>query len=167
MRHIIRFDGQDHAAALAGPPGSRHVLLDDATISASLSAGAGSLVTLRMGNSETTLHIAGTDDQSWVWCNGEVYELSLLEPLEVYARYATAASGLDTFAPMPGIVVAVPVSVGDLVGAGDTLIIIESMKLEVSLKASQPGWVAAIGYAPGASFEKDAALVTLAALEAG
>jgi len=63
---------------------------------------------------------------------------------------------------MPGSVVALPVAVGDSVRAGDTLVIIESMKLEVALKATQPGRVAAINCAIGRSFEKDAVLVVLA-----
>jgi multidrug efflux pump subunit AcrA (membrane-fusion protein) len=63
----------------------------------------------------------------------------VLEPLAVHARQAGAATGLEARAPMPGSVVALPVAVGDSVRAGDTLVIIESMKLEVALKADAAG----------------------------
>jgi 3-methylcrotonyl-CoA carboxylase alpha subunit len=63
-------------------------------------------------------------------------------------------------------VVSVPVAIGDIVKPGDTLIVIESMKLEVALKATQPGRVAAINTAAGQSFEKDAVLVSLIAEKA-
>jgi acetyl/propionyl-CoA carboxylase alpha subunit len=60
---------------------------------------------------------------------------------------ATTAPGLLT-APLPGRVVAVPVGPGAVVATGDTLVVVESMKLEHSINAVEPGTVtevAAVG----------------------
>lgn len=64
-------------------------------------------------------------------------------------------------APMPGLVVRVEVAVGDAVGAGAGLVVVEAMKMENELRAPGAGVVAAIHVTPGAPVEKGAPLVTL------
>jgi 3-methylcrotonyl-CoA carboxylase alpha subunit len=61
--------------------------------------------------------------------------------------------------PMPGIIVAVPVAVGDFVRRGDKVIILESMKMENELRAPFDGVVTHVYVAAGASVEKDQPLV--------
>jgi propionyl-CoA carboxylase alpha chain len=55
----------------------------------------------------------------------------------------TITSGSLT-APVPGRVVAVPVEPGAVVDAGDALVVVESMKLEHTISAVEPGTVTAI-----------------------
>jgi acetyl/propionyl-CoA carboxylase alpha subunit len=52
-------------------------------------------------------------------------------------------------APIPGMVVAVPVSAGQAVSAGEVLLVLESMKMENELRAPQDGTVQAVNVAPG------------------
>jgi biotin carboxyl carrier protein len=55
---------------------------------------------------------------------------------------AAAGDGARTVrAPMPGRVTHVPVGVGDAVAPGDTLVVVEAMKMENELRASAPGTV--------------------------
>jgi len=65
-------------------------------------------------------------------------------------------------APMPGLVVAVPVEVGQLVGAGQTVIILESMKMQNELKSPRDGIVQHISVTAGQSVEQNKILVTIA-----
>jgi len=65
-------------------------------------------------------------------------------------------------APMPGLVVAVPVEVGQEVEKGDNLIILESMKMQNELKAPRDGTVSRIRVGPGDSVDQNQALLTLA-----
>ena len=51
-------------------------------------------------------------------------------------------------APMPGKIIAVNAKPGDSVKAGDTLMIMEAMKMEMSLEAPRDGKVAAIHFNP-------------------
>jgi biotin carboxyl carrier protein len=67
-------------------------------------------------------------------------------------------------APMPGLVVAVPVEVGQDVRAGQTIIILESMKMQNELKAPRDGVVQNIGVSAGQSVEQNKILVTIAEL---
>ena len=65
-------------------------------------------------------------------------------------------------APMPGLVVVVPVEVGQAVSAGQTVIILESMKMQNELKSPRDGVVQHINVAAGQSVEQNKILVTIA-----
>ncbi|MGM0689522.1 MAG: biotin/lipoyl-containing protein [Bacillota bacterium] len=53
-----------------------------------------------------------------------------------------AAGGFEVKAPMPGSVLEVKVKVGDTISEGDVLLVLEAMKMENELTASQGGTVA-------------------------
>ena len=65
-------------------------------------------------------------------------------------------------APMPGLVVSVPVNEGETVRQGDVLIILESMKMQNELKAPHDGTVARVQVAEGDSVNLDQSMVVLA-----
>ncbi len=71
-----------------------------------------------------------------------------------------AAPG-QLLAPMPGVVARVEVSKGDTVSAGDTLLVIEAMKMENNIPAPISGTVEEISVSVGAEVNKDELLVTL------
>ncbi len=82
------------------------------------------------------------------------------------AALATAAAGgghagADVVAPMPGLVAQIAVAVGDQVEAGQTVAVLESMKLFTDLKAGVAGRVAAIGAEPGKTVPAGALLVAI------
>jgi 3-methylcrotonyl-CoA carboxylase alpha subunit len=62
---------------------------------------------------------------------------------------------------MPGTVVALKVAPGDAVTAGTVLMVIESMKLETQIRASQDGIVERVHVKESDSFDRNAILVTL------
>jgi biotin carboxyl carrier protein len=62
-------------------------------------------------------------------------------------------------APMHGLVVDVPVREGDTVAKGQTLVVLESMKMQMQLRSPRDGKVAKISVQPGSQVEKGAALV--------
>ncbi len=67
-------------------------------------------------------------------------------------------------APMPGRIVLVKVKTGDAVEAGQELLVMEAMKMELSLKSPRAGTVATLQANAGDFIESDAVLVTLEAL---
>jgi 3-methylcrotonyl-CoA carboxylase alpha subunit len=86
-----------------------------------------------------------------------------LEPVGVYRRDAGAASdgGNRVLAPMPGRVVVVKAKAGDEVRAGEEVLVIEAMKMELSLKAPRDGRIAEVRATAGDFVEADAVLVVL------
>lgn len=63
--------------------------------------------------------------------------------------------------PMPGLIIAIPVEVGQAVKKGDKVIILESMKMENELRSPKDGLVANIYVEPGASVEKNQILIVI------
>ncbi|KAA8605918.1 acetyl-CoA carboxylase subunit alpha [Salipiger aestuarii] len=90
-----------------------------------------------------------------------VTDLRTLEDQHL-ARASVGASGADLLtAPMPGAVAEVRVALGDRVAAGDTLVVLEAMKLLQSLPAPVAGVVTEIYCAPGDTVAGHAPLVKL------
>ena len=75
---------------------------------------------------------------------------------------AAAAAGAGTIkSPLPGVILNVKVNVGDTVKKGDTIMILEAMKMENAIKADRDGKIASISVKQGESVLEGAALVTI------
>jgi biotin carboxyl carrier protein len=64
-------------------------------------------------------------------------------------------------APMPGLVIAVPIAVGEQVEKGQNLVILESMKMQNELKAPRSGLVNRILIEKGDNVEQNQILLVL------
>ena len=105
--------------------------------------------------------------------NGTAYEVTVEEvvggaaPAPVAAAPAAApnaaagAGSIQVKAGAAGNVFQVPTSVGQKVEAGDTVIIIEAMKMEIPVVAPEAGTIASIDVAVGDAVESGAVLATL------
>lgn len=100
-----------------------------------------------------------------IWFNGQTYTLNLVDPSARRAG-AGAASSLqagDIKAPMPGTILKTPVCPGDRVEANQPLIIMESMKMEMTLSAPMAATVKAVHCQEGQLVEMGSVLVVLEA----
>ena len=77
------------------------------------------------------------------------------------ASGAGGSAGLDVVAPMPGLVADIKVAVGDRVTAGQTVAVLESMKLFTDLKSGQDGEVARIAAEPGKTVGAGALIIAI------
>jgi len=77
------------------------------------------------------------------------------------AAPAAAAGGIEVAAQVPGKVFKIVASVGQSLAAGDTVIILESMKMEIPVVAPEAGTVASINVATGDAVESGDLLATL------
>ena len=92
-----------------------------------------------------TVAIAGPPENRWVWVDGRVIKMD--PPAGPRARGRAGADDLS--APMPATVVKVLVTMGAPVARGDTLLVLEAMKMELPVRAPRDGIVAAIHCQPG------------------
>jgi biotin carboxyl carrier protein len=112
---------------------------------------------------EALVELAGDDLN--VLLNGRLYGAQVQD--ERARRLAQAVSGathsgeVTIKSPMPGLIVAVPVSEGQTVKQGQTVVVLESMKMENELKAPRDGTVTAIKVSPRQSVEQHQPLVVL------
>ena len=74
---------------------------------------------------------------------------------------AAVAAGGDLTAPMPGTVARVDAQAGDVVEAGQTLVVLEAMKMELSVAAPAPSRVTAVHVAAGQLVARHQTLVEL------
>jgi 3-methylcrotonyl-CoA carboxylase alpha subunit len=95
-----------------------------------------------------------------LWTREEHYELLLEDPRTHEFSASAATGGLTT--PLPGVVVAVPVAVGQKVSAGEVLMVIEAMKMEHAITAPYAGTVETIHFARGERVPEGSALLALA-----
>ncbi|MBK8725464.1 MAG: biotin/lipoyl-binding protein [Holophagaceae bacterium] len=95
------------------------------------------------------------------------YEFGLQDPMKALLAAASgaAAGGGTLTSPMPGKIVKLLVKEGDVVAEGQTLLIMEAMKMQNELKATAAGKVAKVAVQEGATVETGATLLVLAALE--
>ena len=107
---------------------------------------AGRLV-LEIDGSAQTFHIDERAEELRVGYRGEVHAFEDPE-LVPEATHGELADGCLT-APMPGTVVAVTAEPGRVVGGGETLLVMEAMKMELAISAPFDGTVARVNVAAG------------------
>lgn len=83
-------------------------------------------------------------------------------PVAVPAAPKPAAGANSVTAPLPGTITKVLIKVGDTVKAGDTVLMMEAMKMENSITAEGSGTVKAILVEAGAQVQSGQALIELA-----
>ena len=74
---------------------------------------------------------------------------------------AASGAGKAVTSPLPGVIIAVKVNVGDAVKAGQEVAVLEAMKMENSIEATHDGTVTAIHVAKGDSVLEGAPVVTI------
>ena len=65
-------------------------------------------------------------------------------------------------APLPGSITAIPVKVGDAVAAGDTVVVLEAMKMQNNIEAENSGTVTSVMVNVGDTVMEGSVLVTIA-----
>lgn len=123
--------------------------------------------TLLIGGHSYEAYLQPGDGKQWqVLLRGMLYDVTVEDEREKRLR-AAAGSGMihsgefSLKAPMPGLVVEVPVTEGQVVKKGDNLVILESMKMQNELKSPRAGTVTRVNVRAGQSVEQNQVMVTL------
>ncbi len=112
------------------------------------------------------------EKQYSVEVNGQRFDIRMQDELDqlIHKLGMKSASRKDSnhiLAPMPGLVVKILVSPGDILEAGQPVLILEAMKMENVLKAGGAGRVQEIRIEPGNTVEKNQLLVSIEPVPAG
>jgi biotin carboxyl carrier protein len=107
------------------------------------------------------VYAARDDDACWVHVNGCVHRVEISRA-GVAPRRKTSAGEHALAAPMPATVLSLVASVGQAVRAGDTVLMLEAMKMELPVRAPRDGVVAAIHCREGELVQPGVILVDLA-----
>ncbi|MFF6980771.1 acetyl-CoA carboxylase biotin carboxylase subunit [Streptomyces sp. NPDC008343] len=108
-----------------------------------------------------TFDLAALPDGTWLGRDGDAWHVRDHDPVAASLTGA-AHSGADSLtAPMPGTVTVVKVAVGDEVAAGQSLLVVEAMKMEHVISAPHAGTVAELDVTPGTTVAMDQVLAVI------
>jgi 3-methylcrotonyl-CoA carboxylase alpha subunit len=107
-----------------------------------------------------TVFVAGAAGSRWAYHEGHVYREELLNP-PPGGRARRADTALPLTAPMPATVLKILALPGASVSRGETLIILEAMKMELPLRAPDDGVVEAVHCREGELVQPETVLIEL------
>jgi len=116
--------------------------------------------TIQLGEQRTRVCVKVKGEMVYIRAFGQTFDLRIVNPVE-QAGLSVKGGSNKARAPMPGVVVDIHVAEGEHIVKGQSMMVIESMKILTTIQAPRQGKVAKIHFAPGQSFEKGAILVTL------
>ncbi len=105
-----------------------------------------------------TFHRAG----DWLGRDGDAWHVRDHDPLAASLTRAAHSGTESLTAPMPGTVTVVKVAVGDEVTAGQSLLVVEAMKMEHVISTPHAGTVAELDVTPGTTVAMDQVLAVIA-----
>ncbi|MCX5100852.1 acetyl/propionyl/methylcrotonyl-CoA carboxylase subunit alpha [Streptomyces sp. NBC_00439] len=126
---------------------------------------SGPRLTLELAGVTHTFSHAHSPEGVWLGRGGDSWHVQDHDPVEASLAGA-GRSGADTLAaPMPGTVTVVKVAVGDEVVAGQSLLVVEAMKMEHVISAPHAGTVTELDVTAGATVAMDQILAVVAPVE--
>ncbi|MFF1306492.1 acetyl/propionyl/methylcrotonyl-CoA carboxylase subunit alpha [Streptomyces sp. NPDC058307] len=114
-------------------------------------------VTVTLDGVRHTFHRAG----DWVGRDGDAWHVRDHDPVAASLTGGGHAGADSLTAPMPGTVTVVKVAVGDEVAAGQSLLVVEAMKMEHVISAPHAGTVAELDVTPGTTVAMDQVLAVI------
>jgi acetyl-CoA/propionyl-CoA carboxylase biotin carboxyl carrier protein len=107
-----------------------------------------------------TVYVAGPSEDGWAFWNGHVFR-GVGKPSTPRPRAPRPETAQSLTAPMPATVLRVLVQPGAAVRKGDTLIILEAMKMELPIRATGDAVVTAVRCREGQLVHSDTVLIDL------
>ncbi|MFC8344513.1 acetyl/propionyl/methylcrotonyl-CoA carboxylase subunit alpha [Streptomyces sp. NPDC057280] len=101
----------------------------------------------------------------WLGRDGDAWHVRDHDPVAASLSGAAHAGADSLTAPMPGTVTVVKVAVGDEVAAGQSLLVVEAMKMEHVVSAPHAGTVAELDVKPGTTVAMDQVLAVITPVE--
>jgi biotin carboxyl carrier protein len=164
MKYITTVEGKEFLVEIID---DKHISVDGKLYGIDFEAVSGQPVYSLIVDGKSHESYVQREDESWqVLLRGRLYPVSVEDEREKRLR-AAAGGGVSESgefhlkAPMPGLVVAIPVEEGQAVKKGQVLLILESMKMQNELKAPRDGIVNRIKVKAGESVEQKQALLSI------
>lgn len=165
MKYITSVDGQQYDVEINE---SGEVLLNGQRLPADFMPVAEQAVySLLLDNDSFEADITASETGVDVLLRGRLYHVTVEDERQRMLRRMggaeiTPSGEFHLKAPMPGLIVAIPVEEGQEVSKGDILLVLESMKMQNELKAPRDGIVARVQVKDGDNVAQNTIMITLA-----
>ncbi|MFF4100430.1 acetyl/propionyl/methylcrotonyl-CoA carboxylase subunit alpha [Streptomyces sp. NPDC001903] len=167
--HHFRLPGQDPVQVRTRPagPGSGAAPATELLVAAGapargrIVARTADRLTVELDGATHRFAYAASPEGVWIGREADSWHVQDHDPVTA-SLTGGARSGADTLAaPMPGTVTVVKVAVGDKVAAGQSLLVVEAMKMEHVISAPHSGTVTELDVSPGTTVAMDQVLAVV------
>lgn len=165
MRYVTTVDGTEYTIDIND---DHHVTIDgkkyDIDFTSLSHTGLGSLI---MDGQSFDVDIAESDDSYQVMLKGVLHQVKVEDERTrklagVKGSMSEAVGEVLIKAPMPGVIVDIPVNLGDAVEKGQVVAILESMKMQNEFKSPKDGEVKSVRVKAGEKVDQNAVMVSIA-----
>jgi biotin carboxyl carrier protein len=164
MKYITNVEGKQFLVEIID---DKHVSVDGKVYEVDFESVSGQPVySLIVDGRSHESYIYQGEDNWEVLLRGRLYPVTVEDEREKRLRAAAGGGVAETGefhlrSPMPGLVVAVPVTEGQSVKKGQVILILESMKMQNEIKAPRDGTIGRIRVKPGESVEQKQTLLSV------
>ena len=164
MKYITTIDDKQFTVEIID---EKHVSVDGRVYEIDFESVSGQPVYSLIVNGRSHESYIYQGDDNWqVLMQGRLYPVQVEDEREQRLRAAAGGGIVETGeyhlrAPMPGLVVTVPVTEGQSVKKGQVILILESMKMQNELKSPRDGTIGRIRVRPGESVEQKQTLLSV------
>jgi len=165
MKYITTVEGKQYAVEILD---DKHINVNGKVYEIDFESVSGQPVySLIVDGKSHESYVARGDDNWQVLLRGRLYPITVEDEREKRLRAAAGGGVAESGefilkAPMPGLVVAIPVSEGQEVKKGQVILILESMKMQNELKAPRDGTIHKVKVKAGESVEQKQTLLSMA-----
>ncbi|MBL8062378.1 MAG: biotin/lipoyl-binding protein [Anaerolineales bacterium] len=164
MKYVTTIEGKQFEIEIVD---DRHVRVGDRLLEVNFESISGQPVFSLILDGKSYESFVYRGDEDWqVLLRGRQFQVKVEDEREKRLKAAAGGGAVEggefhLKAPMPGLVVAIPINEGQEVKKGQVLVILESMKMQNELKAPRDGVVNHIKVKPGESVEQKQVLLNL------
>jgi biotin carboxyl carrier protein len=156
----MKLNFNDAALDIASNGKTFVLTLGDKTIQAEILHSEKGKLDLLIDGKRVTAYVSSDEAKRWVTVNGQTFVLTKSSGARRSGHGHHHAAG-ELTAPMPGQVRVVNVSEGDAVTKGQTLLLLEAMKMEIRVQSPQAGMVKKLLVKQGQTVDREQILIEI------
>ena len=158
MKLSFEYDSESIPVDLTPTGRSYRLTIGEKTFDAEIIQAKEGKLDLLIDGQRITAYVSSDNTKRWVTVNGQT--VMLTQPAAGTKQRGTAHEhASELAAPMPGQVRAVNVVEGESVTKGQTLLVLEAMKMEIRIQAPRTGKVAKLLVSQGQTVEREQVLI--------
>jgi biotin carboxyl carrier protein len=160
MKLSFEYNSETIPIDLTSTGKSYRVTIAEETVEVELLQAKNGKLDLLIEGKRLTGYVSSDNARRWITVDGQTFVLTKSSGAHSRGHGGQHAKG-ELTAPMPGQVRAVNVSEGDAVTKGQTLLVLEAMKMEIRIHAPQDGVVKKLLVKQGQTVEREQALIEI------
>jgi biotin carboxyl carrier protein len=160
VKFSFELNSQAVPVELIGSDKSYRAMIGEETVNVEVIQAKDGKLDLLIDGKHVIAYISSDNAKRWVTIHGKTFVLSKSLGTRKGGHGGHHAAG-ELTAPMPGQVRAVNVSEGEMVTKGQTLLVLEAMKMEIRIHAPQDGVVKKLFVKQGQTVEREQKLIEI------